>query len=59
MTRFKAIQLHSAMTVEIQNHGHIQTLKIDPEIIRVEDLEFTDCAGGVIQRAETRIDKQR
>jgi hypothetical protein len=43
ITRFKAIQKQSARMVE-QGQGDAQTLEIDPEIVCVEDLEFTDCA---------------
>ena len=28
----------------------MQTLEIDPEIVRVEDLEFTDYMGGRIEK---------
>ena len=42
MTRFKAIQPQSVRMV-VQKLGDIRTLEINPEIVRVEDLEFTDC----------------
>lgn len=42
MTRFKAIQLQSERIVGIWNNDKIQTLEVDPEIVRIEDLEFAD-----------------
>jgi hypothetical protein len=43
ITRFKAIQSLSGRIVEIRNDGGARTFEVDPEIVRVEDLEFTDC----------------
>ena len=52
MTRFKAIQSRSERFVETRNDGQIRTLEVDPEIIRVEDLELADYMGT---RLETGI----
>ena len=49
ITRFKAIQLQSARMAGIQRYSDIQTLEIDPEIVCVEDLEFTNCMKVVVQ----------
>ena len=48
MTRFKAIQSRSEKIAETRNDGKTRTLEVDPEIIRVEDLEFADCMGNAI-----------
>jgi len=45
MTRFKAIQSQSEKIAETWKHGEKRTLEVDPEIIRVEDLEFANCTG--------------
>ena len=44
ITRFKAVQSQSERIVWID--GEIRTLEVDPEIVRVENLEFTDCTEG-------------
>ena len=42
MTRFNAVRTRSGNSPEFGVTVE-HTLEIDPEIIRVEDLEFTDC----------------
>lgn len=42
MTRFKAIRSQSGGIVGMWNNKGMRTLEVDPEIVRVEDLEFTD-----------------
>ena len=54
MTPFKAIQPQSAVMVGVQKYADIQTLEINPDIVRVEDLEFPDCMVGVIQKQSIR-----
>jgi len=49
MTRFKAIQSRSEKVAETWNDGEKRTLEVDPEIIRVEDLEFADYMGNTIR----------
>jgi len=50
MTRFKAIRSQSERIVGIWNNKGIQTLEVDPEIVRVKDLEFADYMGGRIEK---------
>ena len=45
MTRFKAIRSVRRMVV-VWNAGGTQTFEVEPEVVRVEDLEFTDYVGG-------------
>ena len=54
ITRFRAIQLQSAGMVEMRDHQETQTLEIEPKIIRVEDLEFTDYAQTIVQKPSTQ-----
>ena len=48
MTRFNAIRSQSERIVGIWNNKETLTLEVDPEIVRVEDLEFTNYMGGCI-----------
>lgn len=40
--------------VEMRDHQETQTLEIEPKIIRVEDLEFTDYAQTIVQKPSTQ-----
>ena len=37
----------------MRNGGETRTLEVEPEVVRVENLEFTDCVG-VIKTGDTR-----
>ena len=52
ITRFKAIQSQSGKVVRILNDGETRTLEVDPEIVRVEDLEFADYTEGGSQKVK-------